>query len=314
MSANDVLLYILSFVAIWFGSGLIISAIDGFSRKFHVSSFSLSFFVLGLLSTIPEFAVGITAIGARDPQIFVGNLLGGIPVLFLFAIPLLAVFGNGITLSHTLSRHALALTLFIIAIPSVFALDQRITILEAVTLLFLYGLLFVFIEHKRPAAHHTKSKKLLMRKSYSLMDMLHLLGGVIIVFISSKFIVGKTLAFSTSLHISSFLISLIVLSLGTNLPEMTLALRSLTSGKKDIALGDYVGSAAANVLFLGILTLVNGGEVIRTAPSTIIFLFIVVGLGLFYLFTRSKKGISRAEGLLLLGIYCIFVAVEVLKR
>lgn len=314
MRFDDILLYLLSFVGIWFGAGLIIKAIDGVSRKLHISSFTLSFFVLGMLTSIPEFAVGLTAVTTHDPQIFVGNLLGGIPVLFLLVIPLLAVLGNGIKLTHTLSKQTLFITLIVIAIPSMFAIDQHITTLEAVTLLVIYILMFIFLNRPQRTANHKKSKKLLSTKSYSLSDMLFLLLGVIIVFTASQFIVDKTLVLSTALGISPFLVSLLILSLGTNLPELSIAIRSVFTGKRDIALGDYLGSAAANVFILGFLTLINQGEVITASNFALIFLFVIVGVGLFYIFSRSNRDISRKEGLLLLSLYLVFITMELLNR
>ncbi len=306
------ILFVASFFAIWFGAGVIISAIGNISQKFHITPFTVSFFVLGLLTSIPEFAVGFTAIATHNPQIFVGNLLGGIPVLFLFAIPLLAIFGNGITLSHKLSRETLFLILTIIAIPAAFALDQHIGILEACVLIFLYTLLFFFIEHQQPTMHiHPRLEKIPVPWHFPI-HAFQLLFGVLLVFVSSQIIVTHTIALATYFHISPFLVSLIIVSLGTNLPELSVGLRSVFSGKNDIALGDYLGSATANVIILGLMTLINRGEVITASSFTTVFLFIMAGTGLFYIFSKSKKGITRGEGFFLLSLYVLFVLLEII--
>src|SRR3989344_8659371 len=98
----NLLIYIFSFLLIWFGAGLVIAGIEQFSKKLKLSSFTVSFFVLGILTSIPEFAVGMTAIATGDSQIFIGNLLGGIPIIFLLIIPILAFFGKNLKLNHTL--------------------------------------------------------------------------------------------------------------------------------------------------------------------------------------------------------------------
>lgn len=314
MQLDNILLYAFSFFAIWFGAGLIINAIHGVSEKLHLSSFSLSFFVLGILTSIPELAVGLTSVIQHDPQIFVGNLLGGIPVLFLFVIPLLAIIGNGIKLSHNLSQEMIFFILTIIAMPAAFTLDNHVTTVEAVVLILLYVLLFLFIEHKQPVMALKRNKKMLKQKSYSLADMLRLLLGAIIVFTSSRFIVSQTILFSEFFHISPFLVSLIVLSLGTNLPEISVGIRSVFTGDRDIALGDYLGSATANVLLMGGLTLINQGEVISVSNFTTIFLFIIAGIGLFYIFAKSNKKISRKEGVILLSLYFLFTIVELMRQ
>lgn len=101
-----------------------------------------------------------------------------------------------------------------------------------------------------------------------------------------------------------------MLSLGTNLPELSVGIRSLSSGKKEIAFGDYIGSAAANTAIFGVLTVVNKSDVIIPDHFFQRFIFIAAGLGLFYFFSRSKNNISRGEGLILLLVYILFLLVE----
>ena len=99
---------------------------------------------------------------------------------------------------------------------------------------------------------------------------------------------------------------MIVLSLGTNLPELSLAIRSVVSGKKDIAFGDYMGSASANTLLFGIFTLLSGGEVLSVNNFFKTFLFVAGGLVLFFVLSRSENTLSRRAGFILLALYLIF--------
>ena len=77
MIVANVISFFLSFFVVWWGAGLIIDAVGRISRKINLSSFAVSFFVLGLMTSIPELSVGINSVINRDPEIFVGNLLGG---------------------------------------------------------------------------------------------------------------------------------------------------------------------------------------------------------------------------------------------
>ena len=111
------LTYICSFIAIWLGTGLIVGSVDGLARKLKLSSFAVSFFILGLLTSIPETFVSYNAVANRNPEIFVGTLLGGIIVIFLFIIPVLAILGRGIRINHDLSTKNLLFALAVIAAP-----------------------------------------------------------------------------------------------------------------------------------------------------------------------------------------------------
>lgn len=308
----NIILYILAFAAIWFGSGLIIASTSRFSEKLKLSSFVVSFFVLGLLTSTPEFSVGLQAIANNNPGIFIGNLLGGIVVIFLFIIPVLAIFGRGISLKRELGNKTLLATLGVILAPSIFVLDKRLTGLEGGILVALYlGLLFVV--QKQHGLFDKKNEQLFNKKAYSYKDILKLILGIGLVFLSSNIIVDKTILFANLFSIPAFYISLIVIALGTDLPEISLAIRSVITGKKEIAMGDYLGAAAASTFLFGIFTLLHGGEVLTASNFLVTLIFIVTAVGLFYFFSRTQKYISRKNGFLLLGIYVLFVLFELTR-
>jgi cation:H+ antiporter len=312
VSAASFVVYIASFIAIWFGSGLIIQSIDKIARKLRISSFAISFFILGILTSIPETAVSINAVLDHNPEVFVGTLLGGTVVMFLFVIPILALLGKGVKLSHDLDSNNLRLLLAVIALPGLMIIDQRVTNLEGFLLVASYVGIFYFIQRKH-GIFEKASEDALAIKAYSFTDMVKVAGGIGIVYISSQYIVSQTMIYAQLLNIHAFYLSLLVLAVGTNLPELSLAIRAVTSGKKDIAFADYLGSAAANTLLFGVFTLINDGEVLTVNSFVITFLFIVLGLVLFYFFSQSRKDISRQEGFILLLVYIIFVLYEISK-
>lgn len=308
----NVLYYFFSFFVIWFGADLIIKSVDRIARKVRLSSFSISFFLLGILTSIPEIAVSATAVADHKPEIFVGTLLGGTVTIFLLIIPLLAIFGKGIHINNDLNETNLLMTLFVMIVPSFLIIDKKVTNPEGVFLILLYGILFYMIQRKHGIFEHDP-QNIMELKAYSFIDMIKMGIGVAFVFISSQNIVSQTIAFSGIFHIPTYYISLLILSVGTNLPELSLALRAVFSGKKSIAFGDYLGSAAANTLLFGIFTLMNDGEVLTVNSFFITFLFTAIGLILFYIFSKSRRFISTQEGWMLLGIYGLFIAYELSK-
>ena len=305
-------LYALAFVGLWFGAGLIVTAASKFSKKLKLSPFAFSFVFLGILTSTPQFSVGLQAVADHDAQIFVGNLLGGIIVLFLVVIPILAVFGKGISLKHELDNKTLFITLGVILLPALFTLDKRVTNFEGVIMIAAYLILLYIVQRKNGIFNH-ENEQLLNMRAYSYVDFFKILAGLGIVFVASNLVVDKTLYFADILHISSFYIGLIVIALGTDLPELTLAIRSVVSGKKELAMGDYVGAAAVSTFLFGLFTLLHNGEVITISNFFITFIFITIALTAFYIFSFRRKFISRTNGLILLGIYICFVFFELIK-
>ena len=290
---------------------MIIEAVDKISKKINFSSFAVSFFVLGILTSTPELAVGINAVINHDPEIFVGNLLGGIIVIFLLIIPILAILGNGIKLVHQLNSKNLLFSLIVVVSPSFLIADKNFSLYEAIFLIFLYAVLFFLIEKKKGLLEKVKDN-LRDGKSHFTQDLGKIVLGIVFVFFASSFIVDKTIYFSHFLKISPFIIGLLFLSLGTNLPELSLAIYSVVSKKKAVAFGDYIGSAAANTLLIGVLILLNGGQVTVVNHFIRPFIFTILGLSLFFYFSRSKNDISRKEGLILLLVYIGFLMAEII--
>lgn len=309
MLLSNIVLYLASFIAIWIGSGLIVSSTIKISHKFRIPQFFVSFVILGLLTSTPEFAVGLSSVSSNAPGIFIGNLLGGIAVLFLFVIPLLAILGKGIQLRTSAGQGTILVSLIVSILPFIVVFDGRVTNPEGVFLIasYLTGVLLLQLRH---SFLKKRSGNLLQIKRYSFIDIFKVLVGVAIVFISSNTIVAKTIYFSQVFEIAPFYISLIVLSFGTNLPELTIAIRSILSGNKDIAFGDYLGSASANTMLFGIFTLMIKDPVLRVDSFKAMFAIVLLGFALLYFFAKSSHSISRKEGFILLCTYILFLILE----
>lgn len=307
-----IVIYICAFYCIWFGANLIVNSITKFSRRLRISTFSASFFVLGILTSIPEFAVGLTSINSGDPEVFVGNLVGGTIIIFLFIIPLLAILGNGIHLSHKINTSNLMVILFSCITPSLLVADKVITFTESIILIGIYATLFFLLRSQKGVS--LIFQNLSKSKAYTGKDLAIVILGVLIVFISSHYILEQTLYFSKALNMPPIIISVLLLSFGTNMPELSLAVKGVLSGRKDVALGNYLGSAAANTLLMGVLTLINKGRVQTTHGFSANLIFVGLGLGLFFAFTRSKNDINRREGMIMILVYFLFVAYWFLQK
>lgn len=256
--------------------------------------------------------MGLQSVADRNAEIFVGNLLGGILVLFLFVIPLLAIFGNGISLKHELDKKTLLATMGVILTPSLLILDNKVSTHEGWAMIILYLALLYLVQRKN-GIFDARNEELLNLKAYSYKDIIKILTGIGIVFAASSIIVDKTIFFAGIFMIHPFYISLIVVALGTDIPELSLAIRSVISGKKEIAMGDYIGAAAVSTFLFGIFTLLNKGEILTINNFYITFIFTLAALSLFYFFSMTKKFISKYEGFLLLSIYILFVTHEFLR-
>jgi len=302
-------LYFACFILVWFGSGLVVSTVSTLARSWKLPSFLLSFFLLGILTSLPEITISTIAILNDDPVIMAGNMLGGVIIIFLGVIPLLGIVGNGVRMPQQLDKKLLLLTLLVVVAPAFLTADQKLAQWEAIYLILLYSSLFIFFSFKQPLWEKVKNGLVHKKKKLSLL-VLKIIAGILTLVAASHQIVRSTLYFADVLAISPFFVSLIVVSLGTNIPEISIIFRSVLNHKKDIALADYLGSASANTLLLGIFTLMYGKTIQLPNHFFQRFAFLALGLVLFFFFARSRNSLSRNESAILVALYLGFICFE----
>lgn len=306
---HHVLLYALSFLGIWIGSGLAIGSVERLSKTLKVSSFAISFIILGIFTSIGELSVGINSVLENDPEIYVGNLIGASIVIFMLIIPLLAITGNAIKITPEFRGFNLPASLVVIALPVILAMDGVVDQNDGLAVIVLFGLLVFAIQTKRGLLEKIKGINIQSGVQIG-KELIRIVFGVVTIFIASRFVVEQTMYFANALQVSPFMLSLLLIGIGTNIPELSLVLRSAFMKNNQIAFGDYVGSASFNTFLVGILTLWYGKPVLLSNSYLVSLLFLIIGLLAFYYFARTKNAISRLEGFLLLVLYILFVATE----
>lgn len=94
---------------------------------------------------------------------------------------------------------------------------------------------------------------------FEVIALLSLLGGIALLAYSSNKAVKHSVSIASGLGVSPLFIGLVVVSLGTDLPEIINSLISSAIGHGDINVGDSFGSVLAQItLILGLLALLGG--------------------------------------------------------
>lgn len=302
----------LLFVALWVSSSVIIKSVTKLSVKAKLPTFLVSFFLLGFLTSISEISVAISSYLDGVPQISAGNLLGGIIVMFLLVLPLLAILGNGISAESNYKPHELFITLTVLVLPALLFLDKQITPSEGYFLLGSYLIPVIILVAKNSDLPVKKGRIPNAVKSTNILLEIAkiVLGGVVLLY-AADHLVDLLVISAQVLGVTPFILSLLTLSLGTNLPEIILVIKAVLTGNKEVALGNYIGSALMNLLILSFLAIANEGLSI-SADFTKIFIFTSIGLVLFFSFITSKNVLTRKEGILLLLLYVAFLWTELL--
>ena len=257
--------------------------------------------VLGLFTSLPEFAVGVNATINNVPSIATGNLFGGLFVLFGL------ILGSSLILNRSVRTTGNALlwplaVLYLVA-PFFLGLDGNLSSRDGTLLITAYVALLFYAS--RIYKHR---RRVLYRDQIS--AIFWVITGLILIIVVSNIIVRTTLTLLTSLDLPPFIIGLLAFSIGTNLPEIIVMLRSWQRHVRALSVSSLLGSALANVCILGFLAVMRPLPITIDAPFVIMASFLSVLVLLLFSFASTARRLTRAEGVVLLGTYVLFVATQ----
>jgi len=139
-----------------------------------------------------------------------------------------------------------------------------------------------------------------------------LLGGLLLLFISGKYLVDSSVVISRLLRIPRMIIGLTVVAFGTSAPELLVSIQAALAGYSEIAIGNVVGSNISNILLVLAITAlifpipVPSSSVKRDWPM---MMFVSI---LFYIFTLNGW-LTRTEGAIFIGLLVGYIAFAVVK-
>jgi len=289
-----------------------------------VSPLVIGLTVVALGTSSPELAVSVKAALSGQAGIAVGNVVGSNIFNVLFILGLSALFVP-LSVSQQLVRIDVPLMIGVSVGVLAFSLDGRIGRAEGTVLvagLASYLGLMIYLSRRESEAVREEYARQFGRPVGGgrpwAADGLRILGGLGLLVIGSRWLVGSAVAFARYLGVSELVIGLTIVSAGTSLPEVVTSVVAAARGERDIAVGNAVGSNLFNLLgVLGTAAVLAPGGM-EVPPSVIRFdlpVMIAVAFACLPVFATGGV-ISRGEGALLLGyqaaytLYLILAAVE----
>ena len=147
---------------------------------------------------------------------------------------------------------------------------------------------------------------------------------VVILLIAIAFLVSSSATLITAaeivaerLHVPPAIIAATLVAFGTSLPELVTAITAVRKGQGELAVGNVIGADILNVLFVAgaAASVTPAGLDVPAELSTVGFPAMIIILGIFRVGVFSAKSgkLSRPFGVLLLAVYVIFLAVNILS-
>ena len=128
----------------------------------------------------------------------------------------------------------------------------------------------------------------------------------------ADWLVSGSVSIAKRYKVSEFVIGAAIVGIGTSMPELTVSFIGAIQGNSDVAIGNVVGSNIFNIL--GILGLTAAFFPIKVDKANMrfeipycIFLSVLLTLVAFNFFTGVTPVIGRADGIILLALFALFM-------
>lgn len=138
-------------------------------------------------------------------------------------------------------------------------------------------------------------------------QVLLLAGGLALAIVASDIAVSYTRALAAMLGAPPFVVGVVLVALGTDLPEIANSIASHLQGEGDVNVGDSVGSTLTQYTFvLGLFPLVVAVVAVSRRQVGLVSALTVCGLGSTALFVSDAE-LGRLDGLVLVSAWGIAV-------
>jgi len=274
--------------------------------KWGVPSFVIGIFVIGIGTSLPEFATSLAAIFAdrSATEIVSANIVGSNIANILLGVGI-ASFFRVVRVDRNLVDNDLPFLFGSTAIAIFFLADGILSRGEGVILAAMFGIFLVFSLLSNDEIIDPELKKHAQKDSLLFLFVALFLSGAAIVF-SAGATVDSLIFAAPTLGISREVAAMFLLAVGTSFPEIFVSISAVRRGKVSLAVGNILGSNIGNILgILGISALISPIAVSsKTIAIGLPFLAIAT---FFFIISTLDNRVRMWEGMMAVAIFLAFL-------
>jgi cation:H+ antiporter len=292
-------------VLIW-GADVLIQQSEKIALKFSIPEFIIGATLIALGTSLPEMAASIAASIGDKPDIAIANVIGSNILNITLVLASVFLIARNITPDRDFFAKDSTWALMPVFVFILMILDGVISRFDASLLLLLMGAYLLFL---------LQDAKNLPEEDLSDLDMEHfswtttipmLLLGLVLVIVGAHFTVESASDIAKSFGISEWIIGIIMVSLGTSLPELVVSITAAIKGKVDMAIGNIIGSNMANTtVVLGAAAFVKPMPIV--APDYIFDISTMIIATVLLVFLTANKLYTKSAGISLIIILGLFL-------
>ncbi len=294
------LLYILGLIFGLFllakSSDIVVESSVEYSQITGITKTAIGAIIISFLTSLPEFIVAIVSSFNREAYIMLGNIIGANITNILLVLGLAAAF-FGIKIKE---RNKYYEMIFITTLLSLYGIFYGFNFV-----LGSFSLIIFFLVSKNLLSFRVNSLNEKKKNKSSYRIFAKIIFFIFLLSLSAEIIVISLKQISLVLEINKTIISALLISFSTTLPELAVTISSGKKKEHEILIGNIFGSCFVNITLILAIGMLFSNLFIGQA-ELFLFSFLFGTYSLIFFFMFDKK-IERMEGLILLFCYLLFV-------
>jgi len=312
----EVLVFIAAIIILsWLSSRLVSTLVD-IAKYLRWREFVIAFFIVALAASLPNLFVDVNAALRGMPEVAFGDVVGGNLVDLTLVMAIAVLFGKSFLPAESeMVQKSAVFTSAVAVLPILLVWDGKLDRIDGIMLLGAFALYSWWLfskEDRFKKAYRGRPKNATKNPFGLLIDSVKIAIFLVLLLITSYFIINSAQFFSVQFGISLSLVGILIVGLGNCFPEAYFSIISARRGENWMILGDLMGSViVCATLVLGIVALISPFEIKDMSPFLIARIFTIIASLIFLVFIRTGKKITKIEGLLFLCVYILFLLVEI---
>ncbi len=300
----DVLTFAIASIVMVRAGSYAIKSLTAIGKNLKIGHFLISFFLVGLVSALPEGFVSVISAFQKVPNLGFGALIGSAiaDLTLVTGIVALVAVRTKVTKGFTYELWLFALISLMLAL----GFDGTLSRSDGAILMGGCLLFFFFILRQ----NHIVDKLLHSNKKHMYKNIALFIVSAALVFFSADYVVDSARKVAADFEFPLMVIGLIFIPLATTLPEAVFAVSAARKKLADVAIGELFGVIIIDsTLLIGLIAVINP-IAIAPAELTKIAVFALTSVALGTYFIRSDRHLTWKEGMLLVFFYLVFVITE----
>lgn len=302
----SIIVFVLGFVLILKGGDILVTSAVSFANKAKIPPLVVGATICAIATTFPETTVSLIACRNGAVDVGLNTAVGAMVCNFTIVLGVsFLLFPSKVSAKSFLSK----VLFFVCSVVLLFfvAIDGVISYLEAAILLvnFIAFIVFSAIEANK---HRQDNEFKPENKSWLSICLLFVLSSLAIG-LGAVALVNNVEPISKMLHMDGSIVGLVLIAIGTNIPELVTTITSVKLESPEIGIGNIFGASIINssmLVGLSVFASKNSHMPISKALVLITVPILLIITGVIVMPILKKEHTKRYQGIVLILLYFVY--------